>query len=63
MLKFFATTENTRKLRSDDSNYNRAKVVRISSGNMLSQFSTQKSNESRAVLSLAEGDCEWRRSK
>ena len=40
MLKFLATTENIRKIGSEDSNYNCRKVVKNSSD----------SNESRAVL-------------
>ena len=35
MLKFLATTKNFRKLRSEDSNYNRGKVVKNSSGKLL----------------------------
>ena len=35
MLKFLATTENIRKKRSEDSNYNRGKVVKNSSGKLL----------------------------
>ena len=35
MLKFLATTENVRKIRSEDSNYNRDKVVKNSSGKLL----------------------------
>ena len=37
MLKFLATTENTRKIRSEDSNYNRGKVVQIAAGKCYSQ--------------------------
>ena len=63
MLKFLAKTENTRKIRSEESNNNRGKVVKIAAGNCYSQFPIHNSNESRAVLSLAEGDREWRRKK
>ena len=35
MLKFLETTENIRKIRSDDSNYNRGRVVTNSSGKLL----------------------------
>ena len=35
MLKFLATTENIRKIRSEYSNYNRGKVVKNSSGKLL----------------------------
>ena len=35
MLMFLATTENIRKIRSEDSNYNRGKVVKNSSGKLL----------------------------
>ena len=35
MLNFLATTENIRKIRSDDSNYNRGKVVKNRSGKLL----------------------------
>ena len=35
MLKFLATTENIRKLRSEDSDYNRGKIVKNSSGKLL----------------------------
>ena len=50
MLKFLATTENIRKIRSEDSNYNRRKVLKIAPGNCYSQFPIHNSNESRAVL-------------
>ena len=39
MLKFLATTENTRKIRSEDSNYKRGEVVKNSSGKLLFAFS------------------------
>ena len=35
MLKFVATTETIRKLRSERPNYNRDKVVKFSSGKLL----------------------------
>ena len=35
MFMFLATTENFRKIRSENSNYNRGKVVHNSSGKML----------------------------
>ena len=35
MLKFLATTESIRKIKSEDSNYNRGKVVKNSSGKLL----------------------------
>ena len=35
MLKFLATTENIRKIRSEDSNYSRGIVVKNSIGKML----------------------------
>ena len=35
MLKFLATTEKTRKIGSEESNYNRSKVVRNSSEKLL----------------------------
>ena len=35
MLNFLATTEKTRKTRSEGSNYNRRKVVKNSSGKLL----------------------------
>ena len=50
MLKFLATTENTKKTRSEDSNYNCGKVVKSSRG----KFPIHSSNEIRAVLFLAE---------
>ena len=50
MLEFLATTENIRKLRSEDSNDNRGKVVKIAAGNCYSQFRIHNSNASRAVL-------------
>ena len=50
MLKFLATTENIRKIRSEYSNYNRGKVVEIAAGNCYSQLPIHNSNESRAVL-------------
>ena len=39
MLRFLATTEKIRKIRSEESNYNRGKVVKNSSGKMLFAFS------------------------
>ena len=51
MLKFLATTENIKKIRSVESNYNRGKVVK----NCYSQFLIHNSNESRAVLIETEG--------
>ena len=35
MLKFLATTENIIKMRSENSNYNRGKVVKKSTGKLL----------------------------
>ena len=54
MLNFLATTENIRKIRTEDSNYNRGKVVKNSSGKLLFAIPLHNSNESRAVLFLAE---------
>ena len=54
MLNFLATTENIRKIRTEDSNYNRGKVVKNSSGQLLFAIPLHNSNESRAVLFLAE---------
>ena len=51
MLKFLATTENIRKIRSEQPIYNRGKVLEKSSGKMLFAISRYKSNASRAVLS------------
>ena len=51
MLKFFAITENIRKIRSEQPIYNRGKVLEISSGKLLFAISRYKSNASRAVLS------------
>ena len=50
MPKFLATTENTRKIGSEESNYKRGKVVKNSSG----KFPIHNSNEIRAVLFSAE---------
>ena len=38
MLNFLATTENLRNIRSEQSNYNRGKVVKKAAGNCYSQF-------------------------
>ena len=51
MLKFLVTTENIRKIRSEQPNYNRGKVLEKSSGKLLFAISRYKSNESRAVQS------------
>ena len=53
MFKFLSTTENIRKIRSENSNYNRGRVVKIAAGNCYSQFPIHNSNESRAVLFVA----------
>ena len=53
MLKFLATTEIMRKIRSEDSNYNRGKVVKKAAGKCYSQFPIHNSNESRAVFFVA----------
>ena len=53
MLKFLAKTENISKIRSEESNYNRGKVVKNSSGICYSQFPIHNSNENRAVLFVA----------
>ena len=42
MLNFLATTENLRNIRSDQSNYNRGKVVKKSNGNLLFAISRHK---------------------
>ena len=55
MLKFLATTENIRKIRLEEPNYNCGKVVKIAAGNCSSQFPIHNSSESRAVLFLTEG--------
>ena len=59
MLNFLATTENTRKIRSDESNFNCGKIVKI--------CNFQNIIRTRVELSYpwhkAEGDREWRRSK
>ena len=39
MLKFLATTENIRKIRSEQPIYNREKVVNLSSGKVLFEIS------------------------
>ena len=54
MLKFLATTEKTRKIGSEDSNYSREKKSKEAAGNCYSQFPIQNSYGSRAVVSLAE---------
>ena len=51
MLKYLATNENIRKIRSEQLNYNCGKVLEKSSGNLLFAISRYKSNASRAVLS------------
>ena len=38
MLNFLATTENLRNIRSEQSNYNRGKVVEKAAGHCYSQF-------------------------
>ena len=53
MLKFLATTENIRKIRSEDSNNNCGKEFTNSIGNCYSQFPILNSNDSRAVLFVA----------
>ena len=50
-LKYLATTENIREIRSEQLNYNCGKVLEKSSGNLLFAISRYKSNASRAVLS------------
>ena len=54
MLKFLEKTENIRKIISEDSNNNRGKLVKVAAGNCYSQFPIHNSNESSAVLFLAE---------
>ena len=54
ILKFLAKTENSRKIISEDSNSNCGKLVKVAAGNCYSQFPIHNSNESRAVLFLAE---------
>ena len=51
MLNFLAKTENLRKTRSEQPNYNRGKVFEKSSGKLLFAIFRYKSNASRAVLS------------
>ena len=53
MLKFLATTENTRIIRSEELNTDRGKVSKRAAGNCYSQFLTHNSNKSRAVSFLA----------
>ena len=53
MLSFLATTKIIRKIRSEDLNYNRGKVVKKAAGNCYSQFPIHNSNKSRAVLFVA----------
>ena len=54
MLKFLATTENSRKIRSEEPNYNRRKVVEKTAGNCYSQFPDIRLYGSRAVSFLRE---------
>ena len=37
MLKFLATTENIRKIRSEGSNYNRRKVLKLAAGRYITR--------------------------
>ena len=53
MLKVLATTENIRKRRSEDSNYNSGNVVENRSGKLLFAISDTYFNESRAILFVA----------
>ena len=58
MLKFLATTENIRKMISEESIYNRGKVVEKAAGNCYSQFpdiAIFGLHESRAGLFETEG--------
>ena len=55
MLKFLATTEKIRKKISEESNYNRGKVVEKGAGKCYSQFPDIRLHESRAVLFETEG--------
>ena len=54
MLKFLATTENNKKIRSEEPNYNRGKVVEKAAGNCNSQFTDIRLYESRAVSFLTQ---------
>ena len=55
MFKFLATTENNRKIISEEPIYNRGKVVKKAAGNCYSQLSDIQLQESRAVLFETEG--------
>ena len=55
MLKCLATTENIKKIKSEEPNYNRGKVVETTAGNCYLQFPDIILHESRAVLFETEG--------
>ena len=50
MLKFFATTHYIKKIRSENSSYNRGKRVKKAAGNCFLQFPIHNSTASRAVF-------------
>ena len=55
MLKFLATTENIKKIKSEEPNYNRGKVVETTAGNCYLQIPDIRLHESRAVFFETEG--------
>ena len=58
MLKCLATTENIRKIRSEDSNYKRGKVVKNSSGKLQEAENNREGKESEIQVDQSEPSVE-----
>ena len=63
MLKFLATTENEKILKSEEPIYNRGKVVKKASGNCYSQFPDIEIYQSNLVRNRRHSDYEQQRSE